>query len=155
MTKLPWAAALCLIGGLAGALPAQPGRAQGGQGQVGQRQADQGQVGAPDASFFRRGPWGELGELADGATLSISQARYRDGMVLTFALKTTFAAGETGSTIDVIELDCAAGRWRRISASVSKRNGEMSESNEAGAFEAWPEGSVMAQIAGPLCEQVG
>jgi hypothetical protein len=102
--KLPCAVVLCLIG----ALPAQPGRAQ---------------ALAPDASAFQRGPWGELGELEGGATLSISQARYRDGMVLTFALRTEFAAGDNGSTIEVIELDCAAARFRRISASTTRRNG--------------------------------
>ena len=133
--KLPCAIAL----GLIGALPMQPGWAQ---------------ANAPDASAFQRGPWAELGELPDGATLSISQARYRDGSVLTFALKTVFAAGDNGSTIDVIELDCAAARYRRISAATSKRNGEMSESNEAEAFEAYPEGSLMAQLAVPLCERV-
>ena len=136
MFKLPCAVALGLIACLAGALPAQPGRAQGP---------------APDASAFQRGPWAELGELPDGATLSISQARYRDGTVLTFALKTEFAAGDNGSTVDVIELDCAAAQYRHISAAATKRNGEMSESNLAGTFESYPDGSVMAQIAVPLC----
>jgi len=98
-------------------------------------------------------PTKDYGELEGGATLSISQARYRDGMVLTFALRTEFAAGDNGSTIDVIELDCAAGRSRSISASTTRRNGEMTESNEPGAFEIYPAGSVMAQIAVPLCEQ--
>ena len=128
--------ALCL----AAALPAQPGWAQ---------------AGTPDASAFQRGPWAELGQLDDGATLSISQARYREGLVLTFALKTEFAGGDEASAIEVIELDCAEARFRRVSASVSKRNGEMSGSNEPGAFETYPEGSVMAQIARPLCEGVG
>jgi hypothetical protein len=41
----------------------------------------------------------------------------------------------------VIELDCAAAHFRRISASASKRNGEMTESNEPGAFETYPEGA--------------
>jgi len=139
VSKLPYALAL----GLAAALPAQPGRAQ---------------VLSPDASAFQRGPWAELGQLDDGATLSISQARYRDGPVLTFALKTDHAAGDAendlGSTIEVIELDCAQARYRTVSASATKRNGEMSESNEPGVFAAYPEGSVMAQIAGPLCEGV-
>ena len=134
MFKLPCAVALAL----AGALPAQPGRAQGP---------------APDASAFQRGPWAELGELPDGATLSISQARYRDGTVVTFALRTAFAAGDTAATVEVIALDCAEGRFRRTSAAATRRNGEMSESNEPGAVEAYPDGSVMAQIAVPLCEQ--
>ena len=140
MFKLPWAVALCL----AVALPAQPGLAQAGQGPGG----------APDASAFQRGPWGELGELDDGATLSISQARYRDGTVLTFALRTEHAAGDDGATVEVIELDCAAARYRRISAATTRRNGEMTASNAPGAVEAYPDGSVMAQIAGALCEGV-
>ena len=134
--KLPCAVAL----GLIGALPVQPGWAQ---------------ANAPDASAFQRGPWAELGELDGGATLSISQARYRDGVVLTFALKTEFAAGDQRSAIEVIELDCAAARFRRTSAAATRRNGEMSESNEPGALETYPEESVMAQIAGALCEGVG
>jgi hypothetical protein len=133
--KLPCALALCLFG----ALTAQPGRAQ---------------APAPDASAFQRGPWAELGELPDGSVLSISQARYRDGLVLTFALKTTHAAGDDGTTIEVIELDCAAARFRRTSAATTRRNGEMSGSNEPGAYETYPEGSVMAQIAVPLCGRV-
>ncbi|HEY6817541.1 MAG TPA: hypothetical protein VI168_18545 [Croceibacterium sp.] len=133
MFKLKSALALCL----AGALPAQAGWAQ---------------ALAPDASAFQRGPWAELGELQDGAVLSISQARYREGSVLTFALKTAFATGDNASTIEVIELDCAAARFRRLSASASKRNGEMTGSNEPGAFAAYPDGSLMAQIAVPLCE---
>lgn len=140
MFKLAHAVVPCLIGCLIAALPAQPGRAQ---------------AGAPDASAFQRGPWAELGTLDDGATLSISQAKYRDGMMLTFALKTEFAeddsTGDGGTAIEVIELDCAAARYRRTSASTTRRNGEMSGSNEPGAFESYPEGSVMAQIAGPLC----
>ena len=135
MFKLCCAVAL----GLIGALPAQPGWAQ---------------ALAPDASAFQRGPWAELGELEGGATVSISQARYRDGTVLTCALKTEFVAGDTGSTIEVFELDCAAARVRRISASASKRNGEMSGSNEPGAFETYADGSMMAQLAVPLCERV-
>ena len=115
---MPWSCALALC--LAGALPAQPGWAQ---------------AGTPDASAFQRGPWAELGQLAGGATLSISQARFREGVVLTFALKTEFAEGDDASAIEVIELDCAEARFRRVSASVSKRNGEMSGSNEPGAFE--------------------
>jgi hypothetical protein len=126
--------------GLAAALPAPPGRAQ---------------ALSPDASAFQRGPWAELGTLDDGATLSISEARYRDGPVLTFALKTDHAAGDAddggGSTIEVIELDCATPRYRRISAATTRRNGEMAGSNQPGAFETYPEGSVMAQIARPLC----
>ena len=140
MFKLPCAVALCL----AGALPAQPGWAQAGPGPGG----------APDASAFQRGPWAELGELEGGATLSISQARYRDGMVVTFALRTAFAAGDTAATVEVIELDCATERFRRTSASTTRRNGEMSGSNEPGAFETYPDGSVMAQIAVPLCGRV-
>ena len=73
--------------------------------------------------------------------------------VLFFALKTAFAEGDNASTIEVIELDCAETRFRRVSASTTRRNGEMSGSNEPGAFETYPEGSVMAQIAGPLCER--
>ena len=140
MFKLACATALCLVG----ALPAQPGWAQAGQGPGG----------APDASAFQRGPWAELGELDDGATLSISQAKYRDGAVLTFALRTEHAAGDDGTTIEVLELDCAAARVRRISASATKRSGEMTASNEPGASETYPDGSVMAQIAGALCEGV-
>ena len=136
MYKLPSAVAL----GLAAALPALPAWAQ---------------APAPDASAFQRGPWAELGELAGGATLSISQARYRDGTVVTFALRTVFADGETGSTVEVIELDCAAARFRRTSAAATRRNGEMSGSNQPGAFETYPDDSVMAQIAGPLCAQAG
>lgn len=132
MFKPRFAIALCLIG----ALPAQPGRAQ---------------APAPDASAFQRGPWAELGEMEDGATLSISQARYRDGTLLTFALKTAFATGENSATIEVIELDCAEARFRRTSAATTRRNGEMAGSNEPGAFETYPDGSVMAQIAMPLC----
>ena len=89
MFKLKSAVVLCLVAALA----AQPGWAQ---------------AVTPDASAFQRGPWAELGDVADGATLSISQAKYRDGSVLTFALKTDFAAGDNRSTIEVIELDCAA-----------------------------------------------
>lgn len=108
----------------------------------------------PDASAFQRGPWAELGTLDDGATLSISQARYRDGAVLTFALKTDYASGDNSSTVDVIELDCDTAQFRRISAATTKRNGEMTGSNEPEAFETYPDGSVMAQIAGPLCGRV-
>jgi hypothetical protein len=122
--------------GLAAALPAPPGRAQ---------------ALSPDASAFQRGPWAELGTLDDGATLSISEARYRDGTVLTFALKTDHVTGDASSTIEVIELDCAEPRYRRISAATTRRNGEMAGSNQPGAHETYPEGSVMAQIAGPLC----
>jgi hypothetical protein len=133
--KPPYVVALCLIGaGLA-----QPGWAQ---------------AVSPDASAFQRGPWAELGTLEGGATRSISQARYRDGTLLTFALKTAFAAGDNASTIEVIELDCAAARFRRTSAATTRRNGEMTGSNEPGAYETYPDGSVMAQIAGPLCEGV-
>lgn len=133
MFKLNCAVALCLVG----ALPAQPGRAQ---------------AIAPDASAFQRGAWAELGELEGGATLSISQARYRDGTVVTFALRTEHAAGDDRTTVEVIELDCAAARFRRTSAAATRRNGEMTASNEPGAFETYPAGSLMAQIAGPLCE---
>ena len=135
MSKLSRAVAL----GLIVALPAQPGLAQA----------------TPDASAFQRGPWAELGTLPDGATLSISQARYRYGALLTFALRTEFAEGDSATTIEVIELDCAEARFRRVSASATKRNGEMSGSNEPGAFETYPEGSVMAQIAVPLCGRLG
>ena len=140
MFKLACATALCLVG----ALPAQPGWAQAGQGPGG----------APDASAFQRGPWAELGELDDGATLSISQARYRDGTVLTFALRTEHAAGDDGATVEAIELDCVLERFRRTSAATTRRNGEMTASNAPGAVETYPEGSVMAQIAGALCEGV-
>ena len=134
MLKLTSAAvALCLC--LAGALRAQ--------------------APTPDASAFQRGPWAELGTLENGATLSISQARYRDGTLLTFALKTAFAEGDNGTTIEVIELDCAEAHFRRVSASTTRRNGEMSGSNEPGAFETYPDGSVMAQIAVPLCARAG
>ena len=112
------------------------------------------QAGSPDASDFQRGEWAELGELEDGATLSISQARFRDGAVVTFALRVDFAAGEDRTTVEVIELDCAAARFRRTSAAATRRNGEMTASNEPGAFETYPDGSLMAQIAGPLCEGV-
>ncbi len=72
--------------------------------------------------------------------------------MLTFALKTEFAEGDNGSAIEVIELDCAEARFRRVSASVSKRNGEMSREQRArGVPRLTPEGSVMAQIAVPLC----
>ena len=135
MFKPPWALALCL----AGALSAQPGRAQ---------------TGPPDASAFQRGEWEELGELEGGATLSLSQARFRDGAVVTFALRVDFAAGEDRTTVEVIELDCAAARFRRTSAAATRRNGEMTASNEPGAFETYPDESLMAQIAGPLCEGV-
>lgn len=133
MFKLACAVAL----GLIGALPAQPGWAQ---------------APTPDASAFQRGPWVELGTLDDGATLSLSQARYRDGTVLTFALRTEHAAGGNAATIEVIELDCAAARYRRTSAATTRRNGEMTASNAPGAIETYPEGSVMAQLAKPLCE---
>lgn len=134
--KLAHAIAPCLVGCLIAALPAQPGRAQ---------------ASAPDASVFQRGEWSELGELEGGATLSISHARYREGTVLTFALKTEFASGEQRSTVEVIEMDCATARVRRVSAAATKRNGEMTASNEPGAFETYPAGSVMAQLAEPLC----
>jgi hypothetical protein len=130
--KLACAVALCLAA-------AQPGRAQ---------------TLAPDASAFQRGPWAELGTLEGGSTLSLSQARYRDGTVLTFALRTEHAAGDNDATIEVIELDCAAARFRRTSAATTRRNGEMTASNAPGALETYPEGSVMAQIAGALCEGV-
>ncbi len=133
------AVAPCLCLGLIGALPAQPARAQ---------------AGAPDASAFQRGGWTELGELEGGAILSLSQARYRDGTVVTFALKTDFTAGDERTTIEVIELDCAAARFRRVSASATRRNGEMTASNAPGAYETYPERSVMAQIAAPMCEGV-
>lgn len=132
MFKLSCALAL----GLTAALAAQPGLTQ--------------PVG-PDASAFQRGPWAELGELPDGAQLSISQTQFREGSVLTFALRTVFVEGDTGSTVEVIELDCAAARFRRTSASAIKRNGEMSGSNEPGAYETYPAGSVMGQLAGRLC----
>jgi len=74
--------------------------------------------------------------------------------VVTFALRTAFAAGDTAATVEVIALDCAAARFRRTSAATTRRNGEMTGSNEPGAFETYPEGSVMAQIAVPLCERV-
>jgi hypothetical protein len=138
--KLASAVTLCL----AAALPARPLWAQAGQGQGG----------PPDASSFQRGEWGELGELEGGATLSISRARYRDGAVLTFAFRTEFAAGDDRTTVEVIELDCAAAHFRRISAAATRRNGEMTASNEPGAFETYPAGSLMAQIAVPLCEGV-
>lgn len=136
VSKLKCAVALGLAAGLAAAPPA---RAQGG---------------APDASAFQAGAWSELGEIEGGATLSISQARYRDGTVLTFALRTEFASGEQRSAVEVIELDCATARIRRVSAQATKRNGEMTASNEPGASEAYADGSVMAQLAEPLCEQV-
>ena len=74
--------------------------------------------------------------------------------LLTFALRTDHAAGDNGSTVEVIELDCAAPRYRRTSAATTRRNGEMTGSNQPGAYETYPEGSVMAQIAGPLCAGV-
>jgi hypothetical protein len=146
--KLASAVALCLIGCFAAMVPARPGWAQAGQGQGG----------APDASVFQRGEWAEIGQLEGGATLSISHARYRDATVLTFALRTEHAAGDAeddgGTTIEVIELDCSAARFRRTSAATTRRNGEMAASNAPGALEAVAEGSVMSQIAGPLCEGV-
>lgn len=138
MFTLPGAVALGLA---AAVLPAQPGRAQAGAGPGG----------APDASAFQRGPWAELGELGDGAVLSISEARYREGSVLTFALRTAFASGDEASTVEVIELDCATARFRRTSASALKRNGEMSGSNEPGAFAAYPEDSVIGELGAALC----
>ena len=137
MSKLPFAVVLSLAGALA--VWALPGRAQSI---------------APDASAFQGGEWAELGELPEGAVLSLSQARYREGTVLTFALRTVFAEGENRTTVEVIELDCAAARFRRTSAATVKRNGEMSGSNEPGALEGYPEGSLMAQLAGLLCEGV-
>lgn len=133
MFKLPTAVAACLIG----ALVAEAGWAQGA---------------APDASAFQNGAWSELGELPEGAVLSLSQARYREGSVVTFALKTVFAAGDNRSTVEVIELDCAAAQYRRTSAATVKRNGEMTGRNEVGTFEGYPEGSVMGQLAEVLCQ---
>lgn len=135
MTTSALARLACALA-LAAALAGQPARAQDV---------------APDASAFQPGPWAELGTLDDGATLSISEARYRDGAVLTFALRTEYAEGDTASAIEVFELDCAAARARRISAAVARRNGEMTGSNQPGAFETYPQGSVMAQLAEPLC----
>ena len=74
--------------------------------------------------------------------------------MLTFALRTEHAAGDNAATIEVIELDCAAARYRRTSAATTRRNGEMTASHAPGALETYPEGSVMAQIAGALCEGV-
>src|SRR5690606_29445093 len=78
----------------------------------------------------------------------------RDGTVLTFAHRTEHSAGDNDATIEVIELDCAAARYRRTSAAATRRNREMTASNAPGALETYPEGSVMAQIAGTLCEGV-
>lgn len=139
MTTSALARLACALA-LAAALAGQPARAQDV---------------APDASAFQPGPWAELGTLEGGATLSISQARYRNGSVLTFALRTVFADGDQAQAVEVIELDCAAARYRRTSAAATMRNGEMSGSNQPGTYESYPEESVMAQIAGPLCGQVG
>jgi len=108
----------------------------------------------PDAAAFQGGEWILVGNLAEGAILSISGAKYLDGRVLTFALKTEFETGEDASTVDVIELDCAAQKFRSISAAGIKRNGEQVSSNEAGAFDAYPPQSIMGQLSVPLCEQV-
>ena len=75
--------------------------------------------------------------------------------MLTFALRTMFGHGQPGSTVELVELDCATARARRTSAATTRRNGEMTESNAPGAFEAFPEGSVMAQLAKPLCAGAG
>jgi hypothetical protein len=112
------------------------------------------QGGGIDASAFARSEWLPLGEAADGATVSLSQDRYLDGTTLTFALRTEFAAGEERSNIEVIELDCAAERARRISATARRRNGEVTASNEPGEFAAYPPESLVGQLAVPLCERV-
>lgn len=75
--------------------------------------------------------------------------------MLTFALRTVHAEGDQTTTVEVIELDCAERLFRRTSAAATKRNGEMSGSNEPGAYESYPEDSVMGEIAGALCEGVG
>ena len=62
---------------------------------------------------------------------------------------------DNSATIEVIELDCAEARFRRTSAATTRRNGEMSGSNEPGAFETYHDGSLMAQIAVPLCARAG
>jgi hypothetical protein len=74
--------------------------------------------------------------------------------VLTFALKTVFVTGEDLQTVDVIELDCAAQKFRSVSAAGTKRTGEQVMSNEAGAFDSYPQGSIMAALAAPLCERI-
>ena len=135
MTKPTIAHALCL----AAALTALPVRAQGS---------------GPDAAAFQRATWTELGELGEGMTLSISDQKYREGTMLTFALKTEFATGDNAATVDVIELDCAATRFRTVSATTTRRNGEMTGSNEPGPFDSYPPESVIGQIAGGLCERV-
>ena len=112
------------------------------------------QNGVPDVAAFASSGWIEVGELAEGATLSISDTRYVDGAVLTFALKTVFVTGEDLQTVDVIELDCAAQKFRSVSAAGTKRTGEQVTSNEAGVFDSYPQGSIMAALAAPLCERV-
>lgn len=63
-----------------------------------------------------------------------------------------FGHGQPGSTVELVELDCATARARRTSAATTRRNGEMTGSNEPGAYETYPEGSLMVQLAVPLCE---
>ena len=82
---------------------------------------------APDAAAFARSEWIEVGELEAGVTLSISGPKYLDGTVLTFALKTEHDTGDDASSVDVIELDCAAQRFRSIS-SLRIRGGQESNS---------------------------
>ena len=108
---------------------------------------------APDAAAFARGQWILVGNLAEGAILSISDAKYLDGTVVTFALKTEFETGDDASTVDVIELDCAAQKFRSISAAGTRRNGEQLISNEAGQFDSYPPESVIGMIATALCRQ--
>ena len=109
---------------------------------------------APDAAAFARSEWIEVGELEAGVTLSISGPKYLDGTVLTFALKTEHATGDDASSVDVIELDCAAQRFRSISAAATRRNGEQVTNNQPGAFDAYPPESIIGQLAVPLCSRV-
>jgi len=109
---------------------------------------------APDIGAFARAEWIEVGELADGVTLSISKAKYLDGTVLTFALKTEHATGDDASSVDVIELDCAGQKFRSVSAAATKRNGEQVTNNQPGTFDSYPPESVIGQLAVPLCSRV-
>jgi len=109
---------------------------------------------APDAAAFARAEWIEVGEIEAGVTLSISGPKYLDGTVITFALKTVHATGDDASSVDVIELDCAAQRFRSISAAATRRNGEQVTSNQPGQFDSYPPESIIGQLAVPLCERV-
>jgi hypothetical protein len=106
---------------------------------------------APDAGAFQAGGWTDLGEMPDGIRLGISKARYRNGGTLTFALKTDRKSGEIASAVDVIRLDCAAGRFRIVSGTTTRRSGETIARNAPGASEAYGAGTMLGQIASRLC----